>query len=382
MLLPGLPVARAQKSITIKDAVSKAIRENPAVRAAALREESRMALRGSASALADLEISGGGEEIGHGNDAVYTLARVRQNIAPFASHGLRKRLTAEASVATAERKLTERETALGVSLDYIADYAASLRYHNALRFDSLYSGFAAAAEARYREKAISLTEYRAALSRSQAVKLTVQEALRDLGTAHINLSRWLAADTLYMAAGMDEPKLSAASTSPETHPRALLEKENINLSSAALSEMKSQLLPSLFVEAGTQKIGSRYGYWAWQAGISLPVAFGAGKAKVKAARLSQESARAAAEATLRSLSGRHATLLAQYDKYLRSTEYYRSTALPLSREQQRMAAESYREGSIGYLDFIQIMNDALDTEKNYIDTYTRLLGTQYELLYY
>ena len=62
--------------------------------------------------------------------------------------------------------------------------------------------------------------------------------------------------------------------------------------------------------------------------------------------------------------------------------YYQSHALPLAREQQRMAAVSYREGSIGYLDFIQSMNDALTTEMNYVDTYTRMLESKYNLIYY
>ena len=47
-----------------------------------------------------------------------------------------------------------------------------------------------------------------------------------------------------------------------------------------------------------------------------------------------------------------------------------------------MAALSYREGSIGYLDFIQSMNDALATEMNFVDTYTRMLESKYNLIYY
>jgi cobalt-zinc-cadmium resistance protein CzcA len=71
-----------------------------------------------------------------------------------------------------------------------------------------------------------------------------------------------------------------------------------------------------------------------------------------------------------------------YDKYAQSVSYYQSHALPLAREQQRMALLSYKTGSIGYLDFIQAVNDALTTEKNYVEACTRLLESKYNLLYY
>ena len=47
-----------------------------------------------------------------------------------------------------------------------------------------------------------------------------------------------------------------------------------------------------------------------------------------------------------------------------------------------MAALSYRSGSIGYLDFIQTLTDAMTTRQGYVETLGRLLETKYQLLYY
>lgn len=372
----------AQQRITLDEAIGKALRDYPSVRASRLQARSAAMLGKSASALGEMEISGGGEEIGRGNDAVYTLARVRQSIDPFGAGGLRQRLQAQARVAEAETGVAERTLSRQVSLDYINDYAAQLRCENMARTDSLYADFAEVARQRYETQAISPLEYQTALNRSQQVRLALAEAQKDLGMAHANLSRWLSADTLYMAAGVAPGLEPAAIMQPDSHPEALLSQQRIQLSQATVKEMRAQRQPKFFVEAGVQKIGPTAGYYAWQVGISVPIAVGATKASVRSAAIALERSEADAEETRRQLGNRLATLRMTYDKYAQSVDYYRSHALPLAREQQRIASLSYRAGSIGYLDFIQAVNDALTTEMSYVEAYTRMLESKYQLLYY
>lgn len=381
LMASALPLT-AQQRITLDAAVGKALRDYPSIRASQLQARSAAALSKSVSAFGDMELSGGGEEIGHNNDAVYTLARLRQNIDPFGAAGTRRRLKAQASVAEAETAVVKRDLARQVCADFINDYAARLRYENMLRMDSLYADFSRVAKLRYETQAVSLLECQTALNKSQQVSLALAEARKDLNTAHLNLSRWLSADTLYTAEAPDDSPLATSLLSQGEHPNVALGRQAVSLSQAAVAEAKSQRLPKLFVEAGMQRIGSRNGFYAWQVGLSIPIAFGSTRAAVRAAQLSTERAMAEAEATTRNLANKKATLQAEYDKCRESVAYYQSHALPLAREQQRMAALSYREGSIGYLDFIQSMNDALATEMNFVDTYTRMLESKYNLIYY
>lgn len=372
----------AQQPISLDGAVSKALRDYPSIRASRLQSRSAEALSKSVSAFGDLELSGGGEEIGHDNDAVYTLARLRQNLDPFGASAMRRRLKAQAAVNEAETAVLQRDLARQVCIDYVNDYAALLRYRNMLMMDSLYADFSEVAHKRYETQAISLLEYQTALNRSQQVRLALVEARKDLTMAHLNLSRWLSADTLYMAEAVDD-SLDVSVLLPQSqHPSVALGQHAVSLSQAEIKEAKAQRLPKFFVEAGAQRIAGRNGFYAWQVGLSIPIAFGAGKASVKAAQISAERAAADVEATRRRLDSRQATLRAEYDKCRESTAYYRQHALPLARQQRGMASVSYREGSIGYLDFIQIANDALTTEMNYVETYTNLLETKYNLLFY
>lgn len=373
---------QAQQRISLDEALVKARRDYPALRASRLQAAEAQTLTHSAHAFGDLELSGGGEEIGHNNDAVYTLARVRQNLDPFGAAGMRRRLKAQAAVAQAETGVRERELSRQVCADYINDYAARLRYDNMLRMDSLYADFSHVAKLRYDAQDISLLEYQTALNRSQQVSLALREAAKDLQTAHLNLSRWLSADTVYAASDMDEHLDASRLIGQAEHPTTVLGRQLMGLSEAAVGEAKALRLPKFFVEAGTQRIGSRNGYYAWQVGLSIPIAVGSGKATVKAARIAAEQAQANAEDAARQLANRRKTLMADYDKYRESTDYYRQHALPLAREQRRMAAMSYKAGSVGYLDFIQAVDDALSTEMSYVETLTKLLESKYNLIYY
>jgi len=373
---------QAQQRISLDEALVKARRDYPALRASRLQAAEAQTLTRSAHAFGDLELSGGGEEIGHNNDAVYTLARVRQNLDPFGAAGMRRRLKAQAAVAQAETGVRERELSRQVCADYINDYAARLRYDNMLRMDSLYADFSHVAKLRYDAQDISLLEYQTALNRSQQVSLALREAAKDLQTAHLNLSRWLSADTVYAASDMDEHLDVSRLIGQAEHPTTVLGRQLMGLSEAAVGEAKALRFPKFFVEAGTQRIGSRNGYYAWQVGLSIPIAVGSGKATVKAARIAAEQAQANAEDAARQLANRRKTLMADYGKYRESTDYYRQHALPLAREQRRMAAMSYKAGSVGYLDFIQAVDDALSTEMSYVETLTKLLESKYNLIYY
>ena len=194
IILTGLAtVAQAQRPISLEAALAKAARDYPALRAARLKAAGLEAMKKSVSPFGDLDLSGGGEEIGHGNDAVYTLARVRQNIDPFSVKGKRVLLDRQAGVAKAEEAVAGRDLARMVAADYINDYAARLRWMNMLRSDSLYADFEEVARKRYELKDISLLEYQTDQSYRRQVSLSLREAARDMEKAHIALSQWLSA---------------------------------------------------------------------------------------------------------------------------------------------------------------------------------------------
>ncbi len=374
---------QAQPSIGLQEAIALAIKRYPALEASRLHTQSTLAMQRAAGDFGDLELSMGGEEIGRGNDAVATLLAARQNLDVFSIKARRQRMQQETRVAHASTRLLERQLQQQVSTAYVADQMARLRLEQYRKQAELYTRFVEAARLRYDTRAASLLEYQSAQSEHKRVELNVIEAEQDLARAHLDLSRWLSADTIYQSTPtvVDE-QVEASATLLEAHPAIALANEKMKLASEISKEMRANALPKLYVELGSQMIGSRIGYWSWSVGVSLPVNLGANKARRQSVLIEIEKARAELSNERWTIDASNRQLNNDYAKWQRTVDYYRKSALPLASEQRRNALLSYREGQIGYLDFIQALKATMNVELNYIDAYHKLLETKLNIEYY
>ena len=69
-------------------------------------------------------------------------------------------------------------------------------------------------------------------------------------------------------------------------------------------------------------------------------------------------------------------------KWSSQLRYYREAELPLADEQQRVAIASYKEGAIGYTDFIQNTKEASKVQLDYWAAYGEYMINRMNLLYY
>lgn len=374
---------QAQPSISLQEAIAMAMNRYPALKASRLHTQSTLAMQRTARDFGNLELSMGGEEIGRGNDAVTTLLAARQNLDIFSVKARWQRLQQETRVAHATTRVLEQQLQLQVSSAYAADQMARLRLELYRKQAELYTRFVEAARLRYDTRAASLLEYQSAQSEHRRVELNVIEAEKDVEKAHIDLSRWLSPDTLYQSdTVIVDEQVATSAAMLGAHPAIVLANEKLKLASDISKEMRANALPKLYVELGSQMIGSRLGYWSWSVGVSVPVDMGANKARRKSALVEIEKAHTELNDQQWSIDVHSRQLNCDYSKWQRTVEYYRKSALPLANEQRRNALLSYREGQIGYLDFIQALKTTMDVEFSYIDAYQKLLETKFNIEYY
>lgn len=374
---------QAQPSISLQEAIAMAMNRYPALKASRLHTQSTLAMQRTARDFGNLELSMGGEEIGRGNDAVTTLLAARQNLDIFSVKARWQRLQQETRVAHATTRVLEQQLQLQVSSAYAADQMARLRLELYRKQAELYTRFVEAARLRYDTRAASLLEYQSAQSEHRRVELNVIEAEKDVEKAHIDLSRWLSPDTLYQSdTVIVDEQVATSATMLGAHPAIVLANEKVKLASDISKEMRANSLPKLYVELGSQMIGSRLGYWSWSVGVSVPVDMGANKARRQSALVEIEKAHTELNDQQWSIDAHNRQLNCDYSKWQRTVEYYRKSALPLANEQRRNALLSYREGQIGYLDFIQALKTTMDVEFSYIDAYQKLLETKFNIEYY
>lgn len=374
---------QAQPSISLQEAIAMAMNRYPALKASRLHTQSTLAMQRTARDFGNLELSMGGEEIGRGNDAVTTLLAARQNLDIFSVKARWQRLQQETRVAHATTRVLEQQLQLQVSSAYAADQMARLRLELYRKQAELYTRFVEAARLRYDTRAASLLEYQSAQSEHRRVELNVIEAEKDVEKAHIDLSRWLSPDTLYQSdTVIVDEQVATSAAMLGAHPAIVLANEKVKLASDISKEMRANSLPKLYVELGSQMIGSRLGYWSWSVGVSVPVDMGANKARRQSALVEIEKAHTELNDQQWRIDVHNRQLNCDYSKWQRTVEYYRKSALPLANEQRRNALLSYREGQIGYLDFIQALKTTMDVEFSYIDAYQKLLETKFNIEYY
>ncbi|MDD7066598.1 MAG: TolC family protein [Sodaliphilus pleomorphus] len=374
---------QAQPSISLQEAIAMAKNRYPALKASRLHTQSTLAMQRTARDVGNLELSMGGEEIGRGNDAVTTLLAARQNLDIFSVKARWQRLQQETRVAHATTRVLEQQLQLQVCSAYVADQMARLRLELYHKQAELYTRFVEAARLRYDTRAASLLEYQSAQSEHRRVELNVIEAEKDVEKAHIDLSRWLSPDTLYQSdTVIVDEQVATSAAMLGAHPAIVLANEKVKLASDISKEMRANALPKLYVELGSQMIGSRLGYWSWSVGVSVPVDMGANKARRQSALVEIEKAHTELSDQQWSIDVHNRQLNCDYSKWQRTVEYYRKSALPLANEQRRNALLSYREGQIGYLDFIQALKTTMDVEFSYIDAYQKLLETKFNIEYY
>ena len=159
-------------------------------------------------------------------------------------------------------------------------------------------------------------------------------------------------------------------------PAGALSLSEIGLSQQSLTLVRQEgFLPSFNVGLRRQMVlgavnpygvdRSRFegGNWmGFEAGIAMPLFFGPQRKKVAAAKLDVEIARSQleqkqneAEAALTAATGRLDTARETYD-------YYVSEALPEAQELRKLSSLEYASGDISYVEYMQNLSTALETE--------------------
>ncbi len=370
--------AGAQHQISLDEALKLAEETHPGMVAARLEVSREKALSKSTNDIGDTELSAGGEEIGHNNDAVYTLLQVRQNLNLLGNRSRTRYQKQAIATAEAAAELSAMQLRKQVSLAYCNAWIARQRMAVYAHIDSVYQRFEHAAKVRYDARETSHLEYLTARKKAIETIEELHEAMEDYHIAVMELSAWLGGDyeplpilpsPIYLDTGHD--------ATPQMHYMA----EQLKLSDANINMQKAEGLPSFFIEGGTQKIGGKTGYWAWGVGLSVQLFRSSHNARTKAARIDKEIAQANYDLVQLRTESKRSSLSAECEKWLCKLQYFEKTALPTAREQQRGAEAAYRLGATDYIGFIQTMGDAIKTELEYWDAYRHFINSSIEIKY-
>lgn len=407
LLVTGLvlsaPSARAQSQVrpgspmTMEQAVQSALSANQGVRSSSLQIGQQQALRGSAT---DLGKTSFDLQYGQFNSIKKDNSiNISQSI-PYPGLFRNQRNLFDAQIKGAELGLAVTKSELGYM---VKNAYTQLAYFIALQDlyrsqDSVYSNFLKAASLRYEagetnllEKTTAETQYnelRNQMSKNGSDILAYRAELRRLlnTSTDIELSRQPFIQVAWSEAALD--------SAIAANPALALQKQQIEIADRRLGVEKSRSGPDFTVGYFNQSIigmqnvngqdqfyGSGKRFQGVQAGVSIPIFFKPFSARIKAARVEKQVAESQYDLFRTNLQGQFDRARQEQLKSSRSVDYYRSSALPNANLILKQAQIAFKNGEIGYVEYLQALRTYSEIRFSYLDAINQYNQSVYTLQY-
>ncbi|MGB7843740.1 MAG: CusA/CzcA family heavy metal efflux RND transporter [Salinimicrobium sp.] len=368
-----------------EEAIELAVENNNRLKASAARIKMNEKLKGSAWDINKTGVYYNYDEMNIAeNGEPLEVWGVRQSIdfptVYGAKHKLQKNI-AELSRDEYEvqKRLLEREVSrVYLQVVYWQDLEKNYRY-----LDSLFSNFAYAAERRFESGETNYLEKLTAQSKQKEVALLLTQSKRGAEKAYAELKSWMQTDIDYRITSTSLPRLEPDLAGLENHPGLQMLRQQTEVSKSSLRLEKQYLLPDLnfSVYTGTNSAPNAKQYSGFEAGVAIPLWFGARKAKIQAARVGVEIAQDEFENYKLQLESKLKSLSAALEQYREAINYYDNTGEQLASEIVNNANKAFNYGEIDFLQYIQLLENARNIQLNYLDNLLNYDFTVIELNY-
>lgn len=370
-LIPSILSAQ-DSTFTLQQAIERAKKNYPAIKAAQLEIEKQKALKATAYDFGNTSIYTGRDETGNDLPGTHNqIGIVQSDIDVFGIPAKSNLANARTQQAVSGLNLTESSLARDVRISWYRAVSTKQQWQFYRQLDSVYANFQKAAELRYKTQQTSRLEYLSASTKYKALMVNIKRAESNYLAALRILNQYL----LYPAEfdvdvqGVGQNVFSALSTGDSLKGSPVLNYYS-TLTVVAESSWKVQranFFPKFDLGYVKQSVDGISGFYGWQVGISIPVLFFPQSGKNKAFKLNYQIAGQQYEQKRLEINAEYNQLISRYKILEDMLRYYRQEALPLADEQIQASNMAYRLGSIGYVQFIQNVETAIGIKQEFIN---------------
>jgi cobalt-zinc-cadmium resistance protein CzcA len=374
-----------QNPIGAEKSVAIAIENNNSLQASAKRVEQSRQLVGSAFNLEKTQAYYTNDQNNIAENGLpIQVYGISQNLQFPTIYGAQRKVEKQkVSLSTQQYRLNERMLTKEV---YLAYY--NVVYRNTLArqytfLDSLYRRFAMAADKRYEVGETNLLEKLTAEAKQKEISVLLAQTKEDITKAYTLLQQWLQSDSLVIVAENELPKLPLIEMNLADHPGMRYYESVQKLTKSSLSLERQRLLPDLHIAVfqGTNNGVDAKRYNGFQAGIYVPLWFGANKSKINAAKTETMIVADESENYRIQLEAKYEGLLSDLKKFQESVDYYENSGKKLSKELSTSASKAFQNGEIDFLQFVQLLESAKTIEITYLHNLNEYNTTVLELNY-
>jgi heavy metal efflux system protein len=234
--------------------------------------------------------------------------------------------------------------------------------------DSIYKRFSEAASRRLEAGESNSLEALTAQTKQKEIEIQLTQSRLNAERAELQLNKWIQSDTLYTAASDDlQPMLISELDTLSNPSFKYLELSHL-LAEQTLKLNKQAMLPDLKfgIFQGTNNGTGTTRYMGVQAGLAIPLFFGADKARIAASK-TEISIRQNEydDYRLRFLAD-YQSLLADAATYLEGVQYYKDFGAKLNQETLITATKAYEAGEIDFLQYALLLENATKIQTTYL----------------
>ena len=384
ILFPFYNNAQTNNTLTLQQAIDGALKNNASVKAGNFEIDYSKALKKTSTDIGKTNVSlmiGQYNSINTDNNI-----SVSQSI-PFPTLFSSQSQLSKANIKGSELKLQLTQNELINQVKSVYHYLEYLQAEGNLLLsqDSIYTSFANASNSRFKagentllEKTTAetqLMEIKNLLAQNQSNVLIYQSQLQALMNSKVPVQIEQKQTTKL------ELSLLSDSTAYVQNPYLLYMKQQIEISNKQKKVETAKVLPeftlgyfnqSLIGYQNTNGTDTYYGaskrFSGFQVGVSIPLWIVPQTAKVKAAGLNQKVMESNFEQHQTNIQNQYSQYLQEYMQDKNTLEYYEKSAIPNAELIIKQADKGFKNGEIGYVEYLQSIRTALTIKSNHLSS--------------
>jgi cobalt-zinc-cadmium resistance protein CzcA len=380
----ALSVFGQSKAITLDEAISIARNNYAGLERDRLTVEkyNKLATTGLPAQPTQLYVSG--EEFGsNGQSGVHSLNVFQNFYLPKASKAQRAYYQKGAVLAEQQLQLTDWELKRQVELAFYqlqyANEAMVLVAENA----SLYNDFLTVTTAQLETGETGRLPQMAARTHLGQAQLEQEHAKEAYQIALSLFNQWLQSDSLYEAAGsLPLPTDLLQDTLQANNPHLQIIQAQKELAATNIETQKAQLLPQINSGFKLQNAFGNFPLFGYQIGVNVPLFKKAYQGRIEAAEIEVKVQEAALKTEQQKLQRTISELQYRIEHQGHILEYLQEDLTPLVNEQSAVNLQAYREGEIGYLEYLDSLEQVVKVKQQYLEALYTFQVLKVELEYW
>jgi len=368
--ISGVKSYAQTKPLSLETARQTALRNHPVIQQGQSIIDRQQTLVKTASIFDPLNISGSFGQI-NTSASDYYVGISQSFKMPGVYKSEKNLLQHNVNIASAGAAVTKNDLIKNVTTAYYSWLYAWQQFRLLDELDSIYQNFARYAEKKFDVGESGILEKTNARSQLVSVRLKKKQAEADMHIYESELRQWMVTGDRFVPPDdyipLPAPGISD-STGLLTNPLLLYDEQQIAYERAAVQVEKSRGLPSVSVGATTQSIDKVSPYYIFNAGVNIPIFKNGVKARTKAAQINVQISEKELEKNKLQLYSTFDQLNERYNKASDQLKYYNEEGLQFAAVILNGANKGYNAGDIGYVEYIQNVNEAINIRSGYLQT--------------